>query len=171
MAWSDTKTESKKDFVPCPTGPHMATCIDIVDMGIPAWSKTEKKPEGEHKVKIVFHAEVLDAFGNPMSNPSGKAWVVEQMFTMYFGPKSFLRKFVEGWVGVLSPEQAADFDEESLIGKNAYITVIHNAKGYANVQSAAKPLPGMKGPGPIPDYVRHRDRKFGKQTKDGDLPF
>jgi hypothetical protein len=169
MAWSEEDTSKPKTkFYPCPPGPHMATCIDVVDLGTPDWTKNPQNPMGAHKVKLVFHVKALDeSTGEPIKNPNDKPWVVGQMFTMYFGPKSFLRRFVENWIGKLTPEQAKAFNEDSLVGKDAYITVTHsepkiNQKGeeviYANVDSASKPLVGMKGPGLIPDYQREKDR-------------
>lgn len=164
MTWIEKEKEAKP-FVNVPPGPYAATCIDVVDMGVPDWTVSPNNPMGTPKVRIVFHIKATDENGNPLVHPEGQAWTASQTFSTFFGPKAFLRKFVEAWIGAVPKNERgyAIFDEDSLIGKDAYVNVVHRTakdgvKVYANVESATRLLPGMKGPGLIPDYVRVKNR-------------
>lgn len=180
MTWSEGEKKDRKPWANVPEGSHVATCIDVVDMGIPDWTKKADNPTGTHKVKLVFHARVTDENGNPLENPNGQAWTCDQMFSMYFSEKALLRQFVENWLGrKLDKAEARAFNEESLVGKDAIISVVWSEprtgidgepKVYANVKSASKPLPGMKGPGIPPDYVRVKDRPAKQQWNKKPLP-
>ena len=82
-------------------------------------------------------------------------------FTPSYHENSALRPFLRKWMGrELSPDEVKDFDTESLLGRPAHITVIHeHSEGeiYANIaliqpDKSAQPLK------PSGKFVRMKDR-------------
>jgi len=83
-----------------------------------------------------------------------KPFVVSREFVLSMGPKSNLRPFVEGVIGVsLTDEEAGSFDIETLVGKPCLATIVHkegkNGNVYANLKSVSPLVKGMTCPDPI----------------------
>jgi hypothetical protein len=137
------------NFQPCPeyTGP--AVCVDVTPL------KTVQTQFGP-KEKFRFVFEIGEA------KEDGASWCVwSAPFTPSYHENSALRPFLRKWMGrELSPDEIKDFDTESLLGRAAHITVIHehsDGEIYANIaliqpDKSAQPLK------PSGKFVRAKDR-------------
>lgn len=166
-------------FTPCPSGSHIATCVDVVDLGI-IKSTYSGKTKSQHKVNIIWQiGEMRD---------DGKPFLPRKRYTLSLHEKASLRKDLESWRGrPFSDAELEGFDIEALIGVSCMLSVVHAAQSgsvYANVTAIMR-LP--KGVAPImadPSYVRVQDRPKedaapgnmqpadeGWQPTDDDVPF
>ena len=137
------------NFQPCPeyTGP--AVCVDVTPL------KTVQTQYGP-KEKFRFVFEIGD------TKDDGSRWCVwSAPFTPSYHENSALRPFLRKWDGrEMTPDEAKEFDLESLLGRPAHITVIHehsDGEVYANIaliqpDKSAEPLK------PSGKYVRMKDR-------------
>jgi len=138
------------NFQPCPeyTGP--AVCVDVTPL------KTVQTQFGpKEKFRFVFEIGQTKDDGTP--------WCVwSAPFTPSYHENSALRPFLRKWMGrELSADEVKDFDTESLLGRTAHITVIHehsDGEVYANIaliqpDKSAQP---MKASG---KFVRVKDRQ------------
>ena len=137
------------NFQPCPeyTGP--AVCVDVTPL------KTVQTQYGpKEKFRFVFEISQAKEDGTP--------WCVwSAPFTPSYHENSALRPFLRKWMGrELSADEVKEFDTESLLGRTAHITVIHeHSEGevYANIaliqpDKSAEPLK------PSGKFVRMKDR-------------
>ena len=140
-------------FTPCPAGSHIATCIDVVDLGI-VKSTYSGKTKSQHKVNVIWQiAEQRD---------DGKYFQPRKRYTLSLHEKASLRKDLESWRGrPFNEAELEGFDLEALIGVPCMLSVVQQAQNgtiYANVTAIMR-LP--KGVAPIdvdPSYVRVQDR-------------
>ncbi len=142
------KTNSGK-FQPCPeyTGP--AVLVDVTPL------KTVQTQFGpKEKFRFVFEIGATKDDGTPWS-------VWSPPFTPTYHENSALRPFLKKLMGrELTLEEAKEFDLESLLGRPAHITVIHehsDGEVYANIaliqpDKSAQPLK------PSGKFVRLKDR-------------
>lgn len=146
------KVSANKNFEPCPEYSGRAVCVDVTPL--------ERKPSkfGDRDVfRLVFEID--------MERENGERWVVwSGQMTPTLNEKANLRKFIKGWFGRdLTADELKDFDTESLIGRPAYVVVIHEHKDnetYANIgiitphkNSEGQPL------APSGKFVRRQDRQ------------
>jgi hypothetical protein len=136
-----------------PKGSFVAKCIDVIDLGMvdEEWEGVVKK---KHKIVLRFWAGQYNEDNQPV--------YASQRFTLSLHENAALRPFLVGWRGEeFTDAELKKFDVESLIGQDAYITVVQVKKGdkvFANVKSAAMPPSGMSIDD-LPDYVRVGDRE------------
>lgn len=83
-----------------------------------------------------------------------KPFVISREFVLSMGPKSNLRPFVEGVIGVsLTDAEAGSFDIETLVGQPCLATIVHkegkNGNVYANLKSVSPLVKGMECPAQI----------------------
>jgi hypothetical protein len=137
-------------FTPAPEGPQQAVCVDIVDLGVVEHEWKGKK-KTDPMVRIVWHSAEI----NPETD---QPYEISNRYTNSLGEKANLRKHLEAWRGRAFTEEELDgFDLETVIGVNAFISIVQNiskGKTYANIAAIMK-LP--KGMDPLPithDYVR-----------------
>jgi hypothetical protein len=123
----------------------------VIDLGTHINEIYQKE---QHKVMLIFELphEVLH-----LEDGTDAPRVISQQFTYNFGPKSNLRKFLEGWRGktYTDEEAKAGVDLAKCLGGNAQINVVHTEKGnktYANIQ-AIMPLP--KGTAKLESFNEH----------------
>jgi len=139
-------------FTPCPAGPHSATCVDCIDLGM-VTSTFEGKSKTAHKCRLVW--QVAE------SMPDGKPYLVQKQYTASLHEKASLRKDLEAWRGrPFTRDEAAGFDVELLIGVPCLLNVQHVERGgstYANVTSLMRLPKGMPTVTPH-GYVRKKDR-------------
>ena len=151
-------TMSTQDKPLVPEGTHLAILYRVMNLGT-RLQEYMGKPK-EHKDTLVtltfefpnerskFTAKNEDGTEEEVDKPL----VLSREFTLSMGPKSNLRPFVEGIIGVkLLDEEAYAFDLEDLVGKSCLVTVNHresktNGKTYANVTSTAPLMRGMTVP-------------------------
>lgn len=137
------------NFQPCPEYNGSAVCVDVTPL------KTVQTQYGP-KEKFRFVFEIGD------TKDDGTPWCVwSAPFTPSYHENSALRPFLKKWMGrEMTPEEAKEFDLESLLGRPAHITVIHehsDGEVYANIaliqpDKSAQPL---KASG---KFVRMKDR-------------
>ncbi len=137
------------NFQPCPEYTGSAVCVDVTPL------KTVQTQYGP-KEKFRFVFEIGD------TKDDGTPWCVwSAPFTPSYHENSALRPFLKKWMGrEMTPEEAKEFDLESLLGRPAHITVIHehsDGEVYANIaliqpDKAAQPLK------PSGKFVRMKDR-------------
>lgn len=149
------RTKGKaSDFEICPEGNKMARCFKIVDLGthaIPAFDNKET-----HQVRIFFE---LPKTLMKEGELAGQPFIVSAQYTLSHHPKANLRLDIESWYGkrfdTKALNDAGGFDLEKLLGRPAYVNIIHSADGeYANI-GAITPLPeGMECPPQVyPSFV------------------
>ena len=137
------------NFPPCPEYTGSAVCVDVTPL------KTVQTQYGP-KEKFRFVFEIGD------TKDDGSRWCVwSAPFTPSYHENSALRPFLRKWMGrELSPAEVKDFDTESLLGRSAHITVIHehsDGEVYANIalitpDKSAEPLQASG------KFVRMKDR-------------
>lgn len=153
---------SNTSFRPCPDGTAQAVLVDVIDLGM-ITSTYNGETKTAHKVNFVWQVDER--------KDDGTRFLVFQRLTNSLHPKATLRKVVDTLLGrKLSDDEAqAGVELDDLKGKNALLTIIHNAVGdriYANVQTVAGLMKGMK-PIKAEDY----ERRAPKSKDDGDVPF
>ena len=141
-----------------PAGTHLATLYKMENLGT-RLQEYLGKPK-EHKdtlVSMTFELpNEMRKFTKNLDNGTQeeveKPLVISREFVLSMGPKSNLRPFVEGIIGVqLKDEEAYSFDLEDLIGRSCLITVSHKVstttgKTYANITNTAPLMKGMAAP-------------------------
>jgi hypothetical protein len=140
------------NFQPCPeyTGP--AVCVDVTPL------KTVQTQYGpKEKFRFVFEIGQAKDDGTP--------WCVwSAPFTPSYHENSALRPFLRKWMGrELSADEVKEFDTESLLGRTAHITVIHeHSEGevYANI-ALIQPDKSAQPMKPSGKFVRMKDRQAG----------
>lgn len=158
-----TAKNEGKDFELVPTGPKMARCYKVIDLGTTFNEKYQKK---QHQVLISWEfPECLMEDGRPFS--------VSNWYTVSLHEKSNLRKDLESWRGrVFTETELQGFELGNVLDKSCYINVIHNEtpkKTYANV-SSIMPLPdGMECPKAVNPLVVFNLSEFD-QTVFDELP-
>ncbi len=170
------KEPAGRDFIPAPSGTHIAVCCDVVDLGVLEVSFGGESKQ-QHKVNLVWQIEEVMSDNRP--------YMVRKRYTLSLHEKAALRKDLESWRGrTFTPEELQGFDLEVLIGKGCILSVIHNPgnKGgvFANIAAIMK-LPKGAPTLTVRDYVRVCDREPEPQSKapeqdwgpinDDDVPF
>jgi hypothetical protein len=144
----------RKTFVPCPEGQYQACCVDVVNLGIdPTY--------GSERLRFVFQTAEIDV-------TTGRRFDVAMFCNNTLGPKSNLRQMLTNWYGRPLPEtELQQFDLDTLIGRNAIITVEHSTKmtgeRYAKLTTLA-PCPADRPPLVPVGYVRAKDRPNATAT-------
>jgi hypothetical protein len=141
-----------------PAGTHLATLYKIENLGTRLQEYLGKPKERKDTlVSMTFELpNEMRKFTKNLDNGSQeeveKPLVISREFVLSMGPKSNLRPFVEGIIGVqLKDEEAYAFDLEDLLGRSCLITVSHKVstttgKTYANITSTAPLMKGMEAP-------------------------
>lgn len=161
---------SKTKFPPHPEGSYAARCVDVWD----PWTVESTYPDSKGKLidktRLVFITDEV----NP---ETGEPWEVSEVLNVTMGSAekpSRARERFTAWRGKsFTDDEARKFDWESLVGKPAYITVVHNrdkaGKVWANLGSIS-PLPkGVPAPAVPSSYTRKKDRERvpAKRSSDG----
>jgi len=134
---------TQRDFRPVSAGPHLAICTTIVGLGVQPSARFELSE------KVLFRWEIpgevvtwRDRDGNERTGPA----TISREYTRSLGPKSHLRRDLEGWRGRLFTEsELRVFDVASFLGKPCLLSIVHKEGGdrvYANVAVIMAPPPG-----------------------------
>jgi hypothetical protein len=143
-------TKRSKSFDPCPEFSGQAVCVDVTP---PKTVQTAFGPK--EQFRLVFEAERLRDDGSPYL-------VWSRAFTPSLNEKAAFAQFLRKWLGrPLTASEEAEFDTESLVGRAAEITVVHengnDGTTYANIaliRSDRSPKPLV----PSGRYTRVKDR-------------
>lgn len=125
-----------------PEGTHQAVCIQVLDLG------TQPSGEWGDKRKIQWGFELLDE-----ATEQGEPFTIYMNMTFSASNRSTMAKHLKVWQGV---EDASEFEQGDLLGKNGLITIVHNdsEKGtFANVQTIAPLTKNMKPKKSTLDHV------------------
>lgn len=149
---------TKKVYPLIPAGTHPAVLYKFMNLGTRYQMFEGKKKERPDTV-ITLTFEVPGEMNKfTVKNEDGteeeveKPLVISKEFNLTMGPKSKLRPFVEGIIGVqLKDEEAYAFDLEDLVGKTCLISVAHKqskdgSRTFANLTGTAPLIKGMVPP-------------------------
>lgn len=147
-------SNNNSDYVPHPEFDGQAVCVDITPL------RTTKSNFGDRQTfRAVFETTELREDGRPFLLHS-------RHFTPSLHEKSSFRAFLKQWQGRdLTAQELDQFDTESLIGKTARVSVVHNeweGKTFANI-GLIRPDRSKDQLKPSGKYVRVQDR----ESKDG----
>lgn len=127
MATTFPKTEYEK----CPSGTHVAACYQVVELGT---QQTPFKDDitGEPK----YLPQVRLGFEIPAEKmKDGRAFTIQQTYTLSGGKNAALRKLLESWRGrPFTKEELSTFDIGKLVGVGCLLGIVHNGD-YANISS------------------------------------
>ena len=130
-------------FTPCPAGSYLARCVQLIDLGTQA-STFEGQEKRARKVLVAW--EVLD---DECRRDDGQPFVLSKRFTLSLHEKAALRKTLASWRGRdFTPVELKGFDLATVLGKEAFLSVIHtekDGKTFANIAAVMKPPKGMVG--------------------------
>lgn len=143
-------SQNKPDWDPHPEFDGPAVCVDITPL-----RKTQSSYGERETFRVVFETTETREDGS-------RFLLFSRNFTASIHEKSAFRQFLRQWYGRdLTVAEQAEFDTDSLIGRTAKVSVVHNeyqGKTYANIglirpDRSDQPL---KASG---KYVRVKDRK------------
>lgn len=140
--------EPESKFTPAPEGLHLATCCDVVDLGV------RPTPFGDkHQVEIWWQLETR-------TPDTGDRFSVRKRYTASLHEKAALTKDLVLWRGKpFTADERKGFDLEKLLGAACQLQVVHkvtdDGKTFANV-AAVFTAGGKKLA--VEDYVRQKDR-------------
>jgi hypothetical protein len=143
-------TGSTTPFEAHPEYDGQAVCVDVTPL-----KKTQSTYGERETFRIVFETRELRQNGSPYL-------LFSRGFTPSLHEKAALRGFIKQWFGRdLTMAEQAEFDTESLIGRPARVSVVHNdynGTTYANIGliRADKSGDPLK---PSGKYVRQKDRQ------------
>lgn len=142
-------------FEPHPESDCTAVCVDVTPL------KTADSNFGPREVfKLVFESSLLRDDKRPFL-------VWSRNFTPSLHEKSALRAFLRQWFGRdLTPAELNEFDTETLIGRTAKLSIVHNefnGNTFANI-GLVRPDKSESPLKPSGHYTRVKDRE---QDEDG----
>lgn len=138
----NAKEESRRD--PVPEGAHHAVCFAIVDLGTqPPMPGSQFGNKRQHKALFMFELPderiSLERDGVLLDLPRS----ISKDFNVSLHELASLRKFLVAWRGrQFTDEELKGFDLKNVLGANCVLNIVHNEKGYADIQSV---MPLMKG--------------------------
>lgn len=142
--------KATSNFEPCPEYKGPGVCVDVTPL---------REQQGEFGLRQVF--KIVFEIPSLKLKDDKFAAVWSKNFTLSLHEKSNLRKFLRPWFGRdLTPKELEGFNLETLIGRPAYLVVIHEFKDgqtYANINSCT--LDNSQPPCiPSGTFVRVQDR-------------
>jgi len=162
--------KSVSNFIPVPTGMHLARCYRIIDLGTQesTYMGAVKKL---HKVMLSFEVHSEDAQGKPTQTSSGEPMTVSKNFTVTLQDKSTLRKDLQTWRGKdFTNEELNGFELKNVLGQWAMISVVeteNNGQTYTNIANI-NPVPASIKKNGLPEA--HNETKiFDINDPDMDL--
>jgi len=137
------KSEGSSNFIPVPTGMHLARCYRIIDLGTQK-SEYMGKEKQLHKMMLQFEVHGEDAEGNPTVTAKGDPMTVSKNFTVTLAEKSTLRKDLQTWRGKdFTADELRGFELKNVLGQWAMISVVeteNNGNTYTNIANI-NPVP------------------------------
>lgn len=130
----------KGTFEAVPEGQHNARLVRIIDFGTQTIAFKDKKtgkPKSFDQAQLQFGFQAVDE-----RKANGDAMMAYETYPNSDSPNSKLIKMIKGWLGL--KELPEDFDLDSLLNKEAIITVAHNDAGYASIVNVGGITKGMK---------------------------
>lgn len=141
---------SNSPFEAHPEYDGQAVCVDVTPL-----KKTQSTYGERETIRIVFETKELRQEGKPYL-------LFSRSFTPSLHEKAALRAFLKQWFGRdLTTAEQNEFDTESLIGRAARVSVVHNEYNgtvYANI-GLIRPDKSGEPLKPSGKYVRQKDRQ------------
>ena len=130
--------KQESNFTPAPSGHHVGIVIKVIDLGHQeqTW---EGKVSYPHQCFIEWE---LPEHPLPATDeyPDPKPMTVARFLTISTDKKSNMLPLLEGWKGrALQPMEKVGFDLFNILGHSCYVSVIHDEKGKAKVNSLSPP--------------------------------
>lgn len=130
---------------PIPAGVHHGICYAVIDLGTqPPNPNSQFAALPARKVLLMFELpeERIDVERDGVTRNLPRA--LSKEFTLSLHEKAGLRKFLVAWRGKqFTPEELKGFDLANVLGVNAMINIVHNDKGYENIQTCTPLMKGM----------------------------
>ncbi len=159
------KSNSSSNFEPHPEADCIGVLVDVTPL------KRVESSFGPREVfKLVFETNVLRDDGRPHL-------VWSRSFTPSLHEKAAFRAFLKQWFGRdLTAKELAEFDTESLIGRTAKLSIVHNdynGSVYANIglirpDRSTTPLKPSGKYTRVQDRDEERDEQFRHADNGGD---
>ena len=131
--------DTKKDFPKASEGQHVARCVDFIGPWEAIDDYDPKEPYPIQKVALVWQ---LDE-----QRQDGKPFEVARDFTLSFGKKANLRRFIGMWRGKeITDAEAKAGVEIDYTGQDGFLTIEHKEKRAGGVRvevASVIPLPKM----------------------------
>jgi hypothetical protein len=137
------------DFIPPPSGSHIAICSRVIDIGTQT-TEYQGETKKQHKIIITWElpAELMD---------DNRPFTISQRYTWSMHEKAKLRQDLESWRGRAFTEEnflggAKPFDIKNIIGQACLLSIVHaekNGRTYANIRGVAGLPKGTRLPDPI----------------------
>ena len=145
-----------KDYELIDAGLHAGICTRVVPLGVHDTDYGKKE-----KLVIIFE------LAEKMSD--GRPFMLSKIYTASTNEKANLRKDLNTWRGVaMTDAEAAAFDTDVIVGKPAYINVVHSqrdGKTYANIGGILRLPKGIEPPvsteQPTPEWITKMAAKGG----------
>lgn len=156
------------DFQQAPAGSHVARCIRIVDLGT---QRSEYQGVVSHKNQVLISWELpyeLYDYEDENGQKISKPFLVSKFYTNSLKDTANLYKDLVNWRGrEFTADELKKFDLQSILNAPCILSVVHNDKGKAKVESVIRMTKGMEAPVAVnKPYVFWLD-EFDKQVFDG----
>lgn len=142
-------------YTPCPPGSYLARCVRLIDLGT---QTTDYQGEVKTSRKLLLSWEILDS---ETRRDDGAPFLLSKRFTTSLHEKSALRKDLASWRGRdFTPPELKGFDLATVLGKDAFISVVQATKPdgrtYSNIGALMRPPKGLAG-APAAEPLLHWD--------------
>jgi hypothetical protein len=142
-------------FTPCPAGSYLSRCTRLIDLGT---QTTDYQGEVKTSRKLLLSWEILDS---ETRRDDGAPFLLSKRFTTSLHEKSALRKDLASWRGRdFTPPELKGFDLATVLGKDAFISVVQATKPdgrtYSNIGALMRPPKGLAG-APAAEPLLHWD--------------
>lgn len=153
--------DEKKEYPKASAGQHIGLCVDFIGPWMAVDDYDKDKPYPIQKVAYVWQ---LDE-----TREDGKPFEVAREFSLTFGKKANLRKFIGGWRGKeITDEEAKEGVDIDFTGRPGYLTLEHKTTRTGNLRvevSTIMPLPKVI---PTPDALPYKRAEWWKKRIDED---
>lgn len=146
-----------------PSGSYIARCYSMLHLGTTYYEyKGEEKVS--NKIRITFELPLKTKVFK--EGEEAKPMVISIEYGMSLHKKSHLLPALVGWRGrAFTDEEIDNFEVSKLVGVPAFINIIHNEKGYAEISSISGMPEGMECPpqinqAQILDYENFNEELF-----------
>lgn len=144
---------SSSNFIPVPTGMHLARCYRIIDLGTQE-STYMGNLKQLHKAMFQFEVHSEDAQGNPTVTSKGDPMVVSKNFTVTLADKASLRRDLQTWRGKdFTKEELDGFQLKNVLGHWAMLSIVetqNNGNTYTNI-ATINPVPSSMKKNGLPE--------------------
>ena len=145
------------------SGTYVARCYSMIHIGTVSW-EWQGKESSSNKIRVTFE---LPSEMKVFKEENGEQpIVISAEYGLSLHKKSRLRPILEGWRGkAFTEEEVENFEVSNLVGVPAFLNIIHNEKGYAEISSILPVPKGMECPpqinkSQILDYENFDDALF-----------